>query len=85
MVVALMISIGNCAPDNGGECSALVSLVPPPRVQQGMPPVIKAAIGSVTSSTHSVHMRAEYHITIWCAMPCRLRLEYGQLAADDRG
>jgi len=44
-VVALMISVGNRAPDNGGEYSALVSLVP----------------------------------------PCGLRLEYGQLAADNRG
>ena len=44
-VVALMISVGNRAPDNGSEYSALVSLVP----------------------------------------PCGLRLEYGQLAADDRG
>jgi len=45
MVIALMISIGNRAPDNGGEYSALVSLVP----------------------------------------YCGHRLEYGQLAADDRG
>ena len=49
-----MISIGNRAPDNGGECSALVSFVPPP--------VIKAAIVSVISSTHSVHIGLHYGV-----------------------